>query len=338
MGNPSKRLKQARKAAAASAAICRRPKAAPLSITTQLGGVQNSNIHVHPSLPASTAALSMGDRRSGALCRLLREAQGMVVKPLMRALWDEIALFQKLGGNAFTVAFRQEHKAAVGAKKGGDVVPCTEEGNDNVCPEGQAVGLTEEGSRAIQAQSSNGGVAVNDGHVHGQGAAPQQVLGDITNIVPATARGGRGGGVNAQGKSTKALQLERPVGHGLHICVNGLSGILYVDLYYRGSDGLRQDKPNGNQKSVWLEDVNKSPVTLSGFEAASGSKNKKWRTSVEIERRVCAKGPDGGRRFLLEQILTDDKTARGVEEAIKKVEGLIMPQQQTQVHPAILGA
>jgi len=40
---------------------------------------------------------------------------------------------------------------------------------------------------------------------------------------------------------------------------------------------------------------------------------------------------------MLEQILTDDKTARGVEEAIEKVEGLIM-QQQTQVRPAILGA
>jgi len=42
--------------------------------------------------------------------------------------------------------------------------------------------------------ASNGGVAVNDGHVHGQGAAPLQVIGDITNVVPAGARGGRGGG------------------------------------------------------------------------------------------------------------------------------------------------
>jgi hypothetical protein len=104
----------------------------------------------------------------------------MVVKPLIRALWDEIALiralwdeialFQKSGGSGFTVAFRQEHKAAVGAKKGGDVVPCTEEGIENVCADGQAIGLTEEGSNAMEAERRDAVVAVNDGHLHGEGA------------------------------------------------------------------------------------------------------------------------------------------------------------------------
>jgi len=53
--------------------------------------------------------------------------------------------------------------------------------------------------------ASNGGVAVNDGHVHGQGAAPLQVIGDITNVVPAGARGGRGGG----GGSTPRVRVQR---------------------------------------------------------------------------------------------------------------------------------
>ena len=57
MGNPSKRVRQARKAAAAArAAALRRPKAAPVSIPEQLGGEEKLSVHVHPSLPANTAA------------------------------------------------------------------------------------------------------------------------------------------------------------------------------------------------------------------------------------------------------------------------------------------
>ena len=196
-------------------------------------------------------ALSLGNKREGPVCRLLRGMQGLFIAAFMHAMWLELLRTAKLGTEGTQLALRTAMKVGgAGVKK---------EKRDISDDDLDADAEIEEGNATV------GGVFGNAGNI--------PVSKEKKGTEQSKGKGRQKGG---NGQTSSAPPADE---QGLLVVCNGRHGELYASLVFL-ADGNVKGRTNCCYHSIEAH-IGKNPVTLNKFAALSGKGSfNKWKQGV----------------------------------------------------------
>ena len=196
-------------------------------------------------------ALSLGNKREGPVCRLLRGMQGLFIAAFMHAMWLELLRTAKLGTEGTQLALR------TGMKVGGAGVK--KEKGDISDDDLDADAEIEEGNATV------GGVFGNAGNI--------PVSKEKKGTEQSKGKGKQKGG---NGQTSSAPPADE---QGLLVVCNGRHGELYASLVFL-ADGNVKGRTNCCYHSIEAH-IGKNPITLNKFAALSGKGSfNKWKQGV----------------------------------------------------------